>query len=463
MELRKNVDFALRIGFLVPSRMEGPHKELPPGWLMLPRCDVQTPNLEKVNEIIKEETGEAMDYIYISPKGLRFTSLQQALKYAQKQEPLLDHLPADGPTTFNAPNTATVQFTSNHEDYMHRGHDNLLAEMPPYIYNMWVYSGKKMTGKDPRANSHVDIPFDAHYRIGNVMIQRLSIRPRVPQIEGLQIPSPDTDPHKYALIKLLLFKPLQRSREMDDEGNPIDPFQSLYKSNNDPVKRHKQDPEANPYDAFVRTWEQYWKCTVLPAAKVAKLKLNKRMEWPTLWECEEVFLELMRLGEVGPFASLEAFNRIGSMSYAQQKQECQQDDHAQAKLQNRLTIHEYCCFMIRKLVKNLDAFARAKSAPKTKSYALDADAVEDPNVHRVQPAEGDDFEAAPDHLFDGDVDGFVRLKVGDAPAKVYHPLSKEARAKALAFFRQKRSTTPSLKVDRISVRRRSGLYWSSAF
>ena len=41
-----------------------------------------------------------------------------------------------------------------------------------------------------------------------------------------------------------------------------------------------------------------------------------------------------------------------------------------AQLQDRLTIHEYCCFMVRKLAANLDAFARAKAAPKTKSQEL---------------------------------------------------------------------------------------------
>ena len=44
----------------------------------------------------------------------------------------------------------------------------------------------------------------------------------------------------------------------------------------------------------------------------------------------------------------------------------------------------------------MDAFARAKAAPTTKSYALDADATEDPTVHRIPETGGDDsFEADP--------------------------------------------------------------------
>ena len=44
---------------------------------------------------------------------------------------------------------------------------------------------------------------------------------------------------------------------------------------------------------------------------------------------------------------------------------------ARAKLQNRLTLQEYVCYLTKKLVRNLDAYGRAKAAPKTKSY-LDA-------------------------------------------------------------------------------------------
>ena len=151
---------------------------------------------------MQAETGESDQYVYISPKGCRFTSLKAACAHASK-EPLLDTLPQESSPP--AVTATTVEFTSNHEDYMHRGMDNILGELPSYIYNMWVYKATKLTASDRHALHHLDIPFDVSYRQGNVNIQRLSIMPRIPQMEGLFVPSPDVDPHKNALIKLLLF------------------------------------------------------------------------------------------------------------------------------------------------------------------------------------------------------------------------------------------------------------------
>ena len=110
---------------------------------------------------------------------------------------------------------------------MHRGMGDILAELPEYIYNIWVYKISKLTSANRHALHHLDIPFDASYRQGNVKIQRLGIMPRVPQIEGLFVPSPDVDPHKHALIKRLRFKPLHAEAEVDEQGNPRDPYEHL--------------------------------------------------------------------------------------------------------------------------------------------------------------------------------------------------------------------------------------------
>ena len=115
----------MQLGFILPSNMKGRHQLLPPGWLMVRRCDdVRTLNLESVAEIVDRETGETSDYIYISPNGCRFTSLKVALKYAGKQMHL-DQLPQDVHTTFNAPNSTSVEFTCNQAYYMHRGLEGL--------------------------------------------------------------------------------------------------------------------------------------------------------------------------------------------------------------------------------------------------------------------------------------------------------------------------------------------------
>ena len=94
------------------------------------------------------------------------------------------------------------------------------------------------------------------------------------------------------------------------------------------------------------------------------------------------------------------------------------------------------------LLYNLDAYGRAKAAPKTKSYALDADAKEDPGLVREGHGTGDtgeSFEPAFEDALDPDIDGEVRLKAGDAPLKVHHPLTSSQRSQAMTFHRQKQT------------------------
>ena len=108
--------------------------------------------------------------------------------------------------------------------------------------------------------------------------------------------------------------------------------------------------------------------------------------------------------------------------------------HPDVRLANRLMMQEYLCHMTRKIVKHLNAHGRAKAAPKTKSYAMDADAVEDPGIERDPEGGGEgDFE----DMMEPDLDGEVKPKPGDAPLKVYHPLSSTARTQALLFHRQR--------------------------
>ena len=133
---------------------------------------------------------------------------------------------------------------------------------------------------------------------------------------------------------------------MDDQGDPVDPFQQLYKSNDHPEERQRPDLDINPYDAFTTAWKQHWEGTALPVAAVAQEKVDKRAEWPTIWECEEVSLELMKLARVSHFENGLLANSIGNMPYAQQKEELQNDEHARAKLLDRLTVKEYCCWPV---------------------------------------------------------------------------------------------------------------------
>ena len=303
--------------------------------------------------------------------------------------------------------------------------------LPAYVYNMWVYGARKQSSRDPLGDYVITFDYDADYKPSAlVKTQRLSLIPKIPQLEGMYIPSPDVDPHKMSLIKLLLFKPLGQNNDMDEKGNPQDPYRAIFLDAEKGTKKLKRGEHENPYDAYPRAWKHYWQHTVVPKAADAEKKIEARMEIPTLWECLEVFQlqkELAQEKYLIPFDE-DCANKLGC--------------DASAKLQNRLTVQEYVCYLTKRVVKNLDAYGRAKAAPKTKSYALDADAKEDPGLVREGHGTGEageSFEPAFEDALDPDIDGEVRLKAGDAPLKVHHPLTSSQRSQAMTFHRQKQT------------------------
>ena len=122
-----------------------------------------------------------------------------------------------------------------------------------------------------------------------IRLQRPSLIPKIPQLEGIYIPSPDVNPHLMSLIKLILFKPFHDTDAVDDKGNALDPYKELYELPQTAAERQKRQLHENPYDVFPAAWQAYWEDTVLPNALKADAKLSVRMEWPTIWECKEVF------------------------------------------------------------------------------------------------------------------------------------------------------------------------------
>ena len=113
----------------------------------------QSANAAATMAVVEAETGEDQQFIYISPSGQRFTSLQQALQYAQNDKlrnRLNSEMQALQMESFDHNSNIHVQFTSNHEDYMHRGSHPVMQALPAYVYNMWVMV---------RANNPVKIPW----------------------------------------------------------------------------------------------------------------------------------------------------------------------------------------------------------------------------------------------------------------------------------------------------------------
>ena len=114
---------------------------------------------------------------------------------------------------------------------MHRDIGGLFKDLPLYIYNMWVYACTNPSSKDPLAEFMLQLDFHASYGgPSRIRVQRLSLVPRIPQLEGVYIPSPDVNPHIMSLIKLILFKPFHSMDDVDDKGNPQEPSDGWKKS-----------------------------------------------------------------------------------------------------------------------------------------------------------------------------------------------------------------------------------------
>ena len=429
--LHKSAPVAMRVGFLLPSLLEGKANQLPEGWLVLPRTcgEHDSENQATMRDHVQKEQEDDLRYVYISPQGHRFTSLNQAIKHsleAGARSRLDREIASSDLENLDKTTGMNIQFTSNFEDYMHRHAAGLFKELPLYVYNMWVYACKKPSSVDPLEKYMVEQTFDPSYGGPSaIRLQRLSLIPRIPQLEGIHIPSPDVNPHLMSLIKLILFKPFHDTDAVDDKGDALDPYKKLYELPQTAAKRQKRHLHENPYEVFPVAWQAYWEDTVLPNALKADAKLAARMEWPTIGECTEVF-------EMLKSKSLEL-----GLIQTDEDYEAHMGVHPAYKLANRLTMQEYVCHLTRRVVRHLDAHGRAKAAPKTKSYAMDANAVEDPGI--VRASEGGAGDGEFDDIPDPDLDDEVKLKPGDAPLKVYHPLSAEERTRVLLFHRQRMS------------------------
>ena len=236
-------------------------------------------------------------------------------------------------------------------------------------------------------------------------------------------------------------KPLHASTGTDESQDPYACLheQSIDRDKDGEPSLKQQKRNSNPFNYFSRNWEHYWHHVVLPTATEAQRKIDLRMEWPSIWECKEIILKQMALAQEGKFSTLPV-HEADQVTVQQAEDMIKDDTKAQAYLKDRLSLHEYACYIVRDVARNLDAFGTAKAAPKTKTYAMDVDAAEDPAVQRVQEGTaGGDFDGDMDLPSEDEGDGTIRLKPGEAPPKVYHPLSMEQRRKALSFHRERTS------------------------
>ena len=187
----------------------------------------------------------------------------------------------------------TLTTASYFDDWLHRGTDNLLSSLPWYVYSMWVYRAERMTLQDPRAGLYLDVDFAPHYKLAGAYVQRISLPLRVPQPEGMTLPTSIQDPNGNAMYKSLLFRPFHAAPMNTATGEMPDPFLCLHAA--------EEAEGANPYLTFSTQWQRYWREVVVPGAHDARHKLQRRKEWESFWESKEVIVALLELSKREPF------------------------------------------------------------------------------------------------------------------------------------------------------------------
>ena len=405
--LRHSATFRHTLNMYLPQERD---QKLPPDWLLL--------------EVPSDTLHEGPKTVYLSPRGARFESYDTALHFiaTSKQStsaPVIfdpTKTTLDGDSDEVCKPDMTLTSASYFDDWLHRGSGNLLSDLPWYVYALWVYRTERLSATDPRCGVYLDIDFAPEYKLAVAHVQRISLSLRVPQPEGMTLPTALQDPNCNAMYKSLLFKPFHAVPMDPTTGETPDPFLCLHKSDKSEL--------SNPYMSFSTQWHHYWRGVVTPSAARAREKLKQRLEWESLWETKEVIVNLLELSRKGPFADASLTLDIARSAA-----------FAHSLVKDRITVQEYACLIVHRSAQNYESVALARVAPKVRRDALARDAEEDAGIRRESTEhDGGDFECADDGCFD-DCDA----EKGNCPDKPVDELTEERWKKAWQFTRERTS------------------------
>ena len=266
----------------------------------------------------------------------------------------------------------TLTSASYFDDWLHRGSGNLLSDLPWYVYALWVYRTERVSATDERSGLYLDIDFAPEYKLADAFVQRISLSLRVPQPEGMTLPTALQDPNGNAMYKSLLFRPFHALPMDRTTGETPDPFLCLHTRDEDSSMASSTMDDSNPYMSFWTQWNYYWGKIVTPNAKRAREKLKQRSEWESLWETKEVVVNLLEISRKGPFAdaslTLDAAREAAF-------------EHSLVK--DRITVQEYACLVVHRSAQYFEGIALARVAPKVRRDALARDAEEDVGIRHT--------------------------------------------------------------------------------
>jgi len=344
-------------------------------------------------------------FVYISPKGARFEDYESAQRYLTvvntkqvthdggKARDNLDADTSEVPENPQANDDAEDKYkmicTSYFEDWLHRGRNNLLSALSWYVYSMWIYRAERRPHSETRQEQYLEIDFDPDYQLSRGYVQRVSLHLRVPQPEGMTLPTEAQDPNGNAMYKSLLYRPFHHLVSDINTGETPDPFVCLHTAENDGDSQLASDPFKKTFKA---QWDRY-KVTMECDAKVARKKLQHRREWESIWETKEVVMRMMELAGSGPFTDPTITNIADAREAAAQH----------PLVAGRLEMREYACLVAARSAENFESVALARVAPRIRRDILAKDAEEDKGIRRFAAEhDGDDGESGGLDCFDDD-------------------------------------------------------------
>ena len=182
--------------------------------------------------LVLEEPSDSLDEgpktICLSPRGTRFESYDAALRFIATANTRVTFDPSktalDGDVDQLHQKDMTLTTASYFDDWLHRGTGNILSDLPWYVYSIWVYRAERISPQNNRHGSYLDIDFAPEYKIAGSYVQRLSLNLRVPQPEGMTLPTAIQDPNGNAMYKSLLFRPFHAIPMDVATGEVPDPF-----------------------------------------------------------------------------------------------------------------------------------------------------------------------------------------------------------------------------------------------
>ena len=199
-----------------------------------------------------------------------------------------------------------------------------------------------------RTSGHVDIEFAEDYPLRHTHFQRVATEYRVPLFEGFTMPTCNKDSETASLYKQLLLRPLAVSptEEPEDERmlKAFAPMSSVLES-------EVADKNRRGQTAFTRMWLSYFAGAGKQAVE-AERRFLSRYEWPSLWETEEMQLELHS-------RKLEQAC-VGDVQDSRLREDSLDPPHCHDRIKPRATVEMYVSLVATQVAPNLEGIALAR-------------------------------------------------------------------------------------------------------